>query len=155
MTIEETSLPGVLVITPRIHRDNRGVFFETYNKRAMTEAGLPDEWAQDNFSLSTKNVLRGIHYQIHQPQGKLVRVSHGSVLDVAVETSLARLASRGTQADRYERLGRDFFTRIREGFRAVAEAAPERCVVIDGEGDADAVAAHVLDAVRERLGVAR
>jgi len=85
MTIEETSLPGVLVITPRIHRDNRGVFFETYNKRAMTEAGLPDEWAQDNFSLSTKNVLRGIHYQIHQPQGKLVRVSHGSVLDVAVD----------------------------------------------------------------------
>jgi len=77
------------------------------------------------------------------------------VLDVSVETSLARLASRGTQADRYERLGRDFFTRIREGFRAVAEAAPERCVVIDGEGDADGVAAYVLDAVKERLGVAR
>lgn len=85
MTIDETSLPDVLVITPRIHRDNRGLFFETYNKRAMTEAGLPVEWAQDNFSLSTKNVLRGIHYQIEQPQGKLVRVTHGAVLDVAVD----------------------------------------------------------------------
>jgi dTDP-4-dehydrorhamnose 3,5-epimerase len=85
MTIDETSLPGVLVITPRIHRDNRGLFFETWNKRAMAEAGLPEEWAQDNFSLSTKNVLRGIHYQIEQPQGKLVRVTHGAVLDVAVD----------------------------------------------------------------------
>jgi len=58
MTIDGTSLPGVLVITPRIHRDNRGLFFETFNKREMTKAGLPEEWAQDNFSLSTKNVLR-------------------------------------------------------------------------------------------------
>jgi dTDP-4-dehydrorhamnose 3,5-epimerase len=85
MTIDETSLPGVLVITPRIHRDNRGLFFEAFNKREMTKAGLPEEWAQDNFSLSTKNVLRGIHYQILQPQGKLVRVTHGAVLDVAVD----------------------------------------------------------------------
>ena len=85
MTIDGTSLPGVLVITPRIHRDNRGLFFETFNKREMTKAGLPEEWAQDNFSLSTKNVLRGIHYQILQPQGKLVRVTHGAVLDVAVD----------------------------------------------------------------------
>jgi dTMP kinase len=77
------------------------------------------------------------------------------VLDVSVETSLARLAARGTPADRYERLGRAFFTRIRNGFRAVAEAAPERCVLIDGEGDADGVAARMLDAVRERLGVGR
>lgn len=85
MTIDETSLPGVLVITPRIHRDNRGLFFETFNKREMAKVGLPEEWAQDNFSLSTKNVLRGIHYQILQPQGKLVRVTHGAVLDVAVD----------------------------------------------------------------------
>ena len=75
------------------------------------------------------------------------------VLDVAVPTSLARLACRGTPADRYERLGGAFFTRIRNGFRAVAEAAPERCVLIDGEGDADRVAARVLDAVRQRFGV--
>ena len=85
MKIRETSLPGVMVLTPAIYRDARGLFFETYNQRKMAEAGLPENWAQDNFSLSSKNVLRGIHYQISQPQGKLVRVTHGAVLDVAVD----------------------------------------------------------------------
>lgn len=85
MTFEETLLPGVLLITPAIHRDNRGAFVETFNHRAMTAAGLPAAWAQDNFSISKKNVLRGIHYQVIQPQGKLVRVTHGAVLDVAVD----------------------------------------------------------------------
>ena len=85
MKIAETSLPGVLVLTPAIYRDSRGAFWETCNRRAMAEAGLPESWAQDNSSLSKKNVLRGIHYQIAQPQGKLVRVTHGAVLDVAVD----------------------------------------------------------------------
>jgi dTDP-4-dehydrorhamnose 3,5-epimerase len=85
MKITETSLPGVLVLTAKIYRDDRGAFCETFNLRAMTEAGLPDVWLQDNFSLSKENVLRGIHYQITQPQGKLVRVTHGAVLDVAVD----------------------------------------------------------------------
>ncbi len=85
MKFEETSLPGVLVITPAIYRDNRGAFLETFNQREMTAEGLPAEWAQDNFSLSKKNVVRGIHYQVVQPQGKLVRVTHGAVLDVAVD----------------------------------------------------------------------
>jgi dTDP-4-dehydrorhamnose 3,5-epimerase len=85
MKIRETSLPGVLVLTPTIYRDDRGLFFETFNLRRMAEAGLPEVWAQDNFSLSKKNVLRGLHYQIDQPQGKLVRVTHGVVLDVAVD----------------------------------------------------------------------
>lgn len=85
MKIVETSLPGVVVITPTVYRDSRGLFFETYNEQQMVEAGLPGHWAQDNFSLSTRNVLRGIHYQISQPQGKLVRVTHGCVLDVAVD----------------------------------------------------------------------
>ena len=85
MKIEETTLPGVLVITPRIFSDPRGYFLETYNRRAMSEAGLPDTWVQDNFSFSKKNVLRGIHYQVTHPQGKLVRVTQGSVLDVAVD----------------------------------------------------------------------
>ena len=85
MKIQETSLPGVLVLTPTLHRDDRGVFFETWNQRRMVEAGLPEHWAQDNSSLSKKNVLRGIHYQISQPQGKLVRVTHGAVLDLAVD----------------------------------------------------------------------
>ena len=85
MQIEETKLPDVLVLTPAIYRDDRGAFMETFNLRQMTEAGLPSSWVQDNFSLSKKNVLRGIHYQIVQPQGKLVRVTHGAVLDVAVD----------------------------------------------------------------------
>lgn len=85
MKIEETSLPGVLLITPRVFRDDRGAFLECFNQRTMTEAGLPSHWAQDNFSISKKNVLRGIHYQTIQPQGKLVRVTHGRVLDVAVD----------------------------------------------------------------------
>jgi dTDP-4-dehydrorhamnose 3,5-epimerase len=85
MKIETTSLPGVLVLTPVVYRDERGAFSETFNLRQMTEAGLPANWVQDNVSLSKKNVLRGIHYQIEQPQGKLVRVTHGAVLDVAVD----------------------------------------------------------------------
>ena len=85
MMVQETSLPGVLLITPKIFRDDRGAFFETYNERRMVEAGLPALWAQDNSSFSSRNVLRGIHYQISQPQGKLVRVTHGAVLDVAID----------------------------------------------------------------------
>jgi dTDP-4-dehydrorhamnose 3,5-epimerase len=85
MKVRETALPGVLVLSPTIYRDNRGEFFETFNLRRITEAGLPSLWTQDNFSLSRKNVLRGIHYQVQQPQGKLVRVTHGAVLDVAVD----------------------------------------------------------------------
>jgi dTDP-4-dehydrorhamnose 3,5-epimerase len=85
MTIEETVLPGVLLITPKLFRDDRGAFFETFNHRRMVEAGLPEHWAQDNSSISSKNVLRGLHYQVIQPQGKLVRVSHGAVLDIAVD----------------------------------------------------------------------
>ncbi|MGB8262189.1 MAG: dTDP-4-dehydrorhamnose 3,5-epimerase [Terracidiphilus sp.] len=85
MKIAETGLPGVLLITPVIYRDERGAFIETFNLRELMKAGLPDRWPQDNFSISRKNVLRGIHYQVIQPQGKLVRVTHGSALDVAVD----------------------------------------------------------------------
>jgi dTDP-4-dehydrorhamnose 3,5-epimerase len=85
MKITETAIPGILLLEPAIYRDDRGFFLETYNQRRMTGAGLPSVWLQDNFSLSKKNVLRGIHYQITQPQGKLVRVTHGAVLDIAVD----------------------------------------------------------------------
>jgi dTDP-4-dehydrorhamnose 3,5-epimerase len=84
MKVETTAVDGVLVLTPDIYRDDRGAFMETWNLRGATEAGLPSEWVQDNFSVSRKNVVRGIHYQLIQPQGKLVRVTHGAVLDVAV-----------------------------------------------------------------------
>jgi len=85
MKITGTALPGVLILTPQIYRDNRGAFLETFNHARMTEAGLPSVWLQDNFSISKMNVLRGIHYQIIQPQGKLVRVTHGAVYDVVVD----------------------------------------------------------------------
>jgi len=85
MNIEETSLPGVLLITPKIYSDNRGAFWETWNHKAFEPAGLPCTWVQDNFSVSKKNVVRGIHYQTINPQGKLVRATHGAVLDVAVD----------------------------------------------------------------------
>lgn len=85
LQVEETALPGVLLITPRVYHDERGAFFESFNLRRMTEAGLPAQWAQDNFSISHRNVLRGIHYQVTQPQGKLVSAVYGAVLDVAVD----------------------------------------------------------------------
>jgi dTDP-4-dehydrorhamnose 3,5-epimerase len=85
MKIDETSLPGVLLFTPEIYRDDRGAFWETWNQRTFTEAGLLSEWTQDNFSISRKNVVRGIHYQLIHTQGKLVRVTHGAALDVAVD----------------------------------------------------------------------
>jgi dTDP-4-dehydrorhamnose 3,5-epimerase len=85
VNVIETSLPGVLVLEPRIFRDDRGFFFETFNLVRIAEIGLPAEWKQDNFSLSKKNVIRGIHYQIGEPQGKLVRVVTGAALDVIVD----------------------------------------------------------------------
>jgi dTDP-4-dehydrorhamnose 3,5-epimerase len=85
MNVTETAIPGVLIFTPKIFSDARGAFFETYNERVMQAAGLPTTWPQDNFSISSKNVVRGIHYQVVQPQGKLVRVAYGAVLDVAVD----------------------------------------------------------------------
>jgi dTDP-4-dehydrorhamnose 3,5-epimerase len=85
MDIKETALPGVLLITPRKFTDARGAFWETYNERLLQEAGLPAQWKQDNTSVSAQNVVRGIHYQITQPQGKLVRVAYGAVFDIAVD----------------------------------------------------------------------
>ena len=85
MKIIETTLPGVLIIEPAIYKDDRGAFLETWNQQRMAEAGLPANFVQDNFSISRKNVVRGIHYQLTQPQGKLVRAAYGAVLDVAVD----------------------------------------------------------------------
>lgn len=85
MKIEQTALPGVLLITPRKFADARGTFWETYNERLMADAGIPTKWKQDNTSISLRNVIRGIHYQITEPQGKLVRVTYGAVYDVVVD----------------------------------------------------------------------
>ncbi len=81
----ETSLPGVLVLEPKVFGDERGFFFESYNKQALAKVGITAEFVQDNHSRSVRNVLRGLHYQIKQPQGKLVRVIQGEVFDVAVD----------------------------------------------------------------------
>ena len=83
--VTETSIEGLMIIEPTVHGDNRGYFMETYNQRDMQEAGLNMIFVQDNQSMSTKGVLRGLHYQISHPQGKLVRVLHGQVFDVAVD----------------------------------------------------------------------
>lgn len=86
MNVIETSLPGVLLLEPKVFGDSRGFFFESYNRRVLEEiAGIGGEFVQDNHSRSEKNVLRGLHYQIRQPQGKLVRVVVGEVFDVAVD----------------------------------------------------------------------
>lgn len=82
----ETTLPGVLILEPKVFGDNRGFFFESYNRRAFQAAtGLDIDFVQDNHSKSAKGVLRGLHYQIQHAQGKLVRVIAGSVFDVAVD----------------------------------------------------------------------
>ena len=78
-------IEGLYVIEPTVHGDNRGYFTETYNKRDMAEAGIDFEFVQDNQSMSTKGVLRGLHFQINYPQAKLARVIKGSVFDVAVD----------------------------------------------------------------------
>src|SRR6056297_1423428 len=86
MKVEQTTIPEVKILKPCIFGDERGFFMESYNRRVFNElVGIEVEFVQDNHSRSSKNVLRGLHYQIYQPQGKLVRVISGEVFDVAVD----------------------------------------------------------------------
>ncbi|AWM59963.1 dTDP-4-dehydrorhamnose 3,5-epimerase [Pseudomonas songnenensis] len=86
MKVIETSIPDVLIIEPRVFGDERGFFYESFNAAAFEAAtGLKRQFVQDNHSKSQRGVLRGLHYQIQQPQGKLVRVVAGEVFDVAVD----------------------------------------------------------------------
>lgn len=86
MQVSRTRLPEVLLVRPQVHGDARGFFMETYNHRRFVEAtGLDVRFVQDNHSRSTCSVLRGLHYQLGRPQGKLVRVIHGQIFDVAVD----------------------------------------------------------------------
>ncbi len=80
-----TELPEVVVVEPKVFGDSRGFFFEAFRADRFAEAGLPSVWVQDNISRSQKNVLRGLHFQLNQPQGKLVRCLHGAIYDVAVD----------------------------------------------------------------------
>jgi len=85
MKVEKTKLDGVLLVTPQVFGDDRGFFMETYNREKAIELGLPGEFVQDNHSKSSKGVLRGLHYQNPQWQGKLVRTVQGEIFDVAVD----------------------------------------------------------------------
>ena len=86
MKVIQTEIPDVVVIEPRIFEDERGFFYESYNERVLRDkANITERFMQDNHSRSAKNVLRGLHYQIKQPQGKFVRVVVGEVFDVVVD----------------------------------------------------------------------
>ncbi|MGP0593518.1 dTDP-4-dehydrorhamnose 3,5-epimerase [Nitrospira sp. T9] len=85
MNIIKTAIPGLVVVEPRVFEDPRGFFMETFHGNRYSSAGLPAVFVQDNFSHSCRGVLRGLHYQLHQPQGKLVHVIRGEIFDVAVD----------------------------------------------------------------------
>lgn len=85
MIIVETILPGVLIVEPRVFRDDRGFFLETFSTRHLARTSIPEHFAQDNHSRSERGVLRGLHYQLEHPQGKLIHVARGKIFDVAVD----------------------------------------------------------------------
>lgn len=85
MKVSETELPGVLLLEPKVFADPRGFFMETYHEARYREAGVPGPFVQDNHSRSRRGVLRGLHYQLLKPQGKLVGVARGRVFDVVVD----------------------------------------------------------------------
>lgn len=85
VTRHDTAIPGVLILESPVFHDSRGYFLESFNESAFREAGVDLCWKQDNVSLSAQNVVRGLHYQLVQPQAKLVRVIRGAVFDVAVD----------------------------------------------------------------------
>lgn len=95
-----TSLPGVVILEPRVFGDERGFFLESYNERAFAELGIKERFVQDNHSSSRRNVLRGLHYQIKQAQGKLVRAVEGEILDVAVDVRRSSSTFGGWEAVR-------------------------------------------------------
>jgi dTDP-4-dehydrorhamnose 3,5-epimerase len=88
MMIVETKIPGLIIIEPKVYGDNRGFFLETWNKERYRTAGIPVDFVQDNLSLSRRGVLRGLHFQNPNTQGKLVYVLQGDVFDIAVDIRL-------------------------------------------------------------------
>ncbi len=85
MKVQSTVLPGVMLITPKVFGDDRGFFFESWNERSFEEAGIAARFVQDNHSGSARGVLRGLHYQLGKPQGKLLRVIAGEIFDVVLD----------------------------------------------------------------------
>jgi dTDP-4-dehydrorhamnose 3,5-epimerase len=121
-----TSLSGVFVLEPRVFRDERGFFLESYNRRLMAEMGIDQEFVQDNHSYSSHNVLRGLHYQVKNAQGKLVRVASGEILDVAVDlrrssASFGRWEAVRLSGDNHRMLW--IPVGFAHGFRVISETA--------------------------------
>jgi len=85
MKAVKASLPGALILEPRVFGDDRGFFLESYNEKTFAEIGIREHFVQDNHSFSTRGVVRGLHYQVQRPQGKLIRVVAGEILDVALD----------------------------------------------------------------------
>lgn len=85
MQVIKTELAGLLIIEPRVFSDSRGFFYESFQAERYQQHGIPTQFVQDNISHSEKNVVRGLHYQLERPQGKLVMVTYGAVLDIAVD----------------------------------------------------------------------
>jgi len=85
MNVVQSAIPDVLMVEPKVFADARGFFYESFNKKIFQAAGIPGDFVQDNHSRSTRGVVRGLHYQIEQPQGKLVRTIVGEIFDVAVD----------------------------------------------------------------------
>jgi dTDP-4-dehydrorhamnose 3,5-epimerase len=107
MEVIATQHPEVLLLRPKVFGDARGFFFESYNRKTFSGLGIDAEFVQDNHSRSAKGVLRGLHYQVRQPQGKLVRVAAGEVFDVAVDLRrssphFGRVATLRLSADTHE-----------------------------------------------------
>lgn len=109
MRVEEFPIKGVLKLTPKVYKDNRGLFLETWQKKRYEEYGVLTEFVQDNLSISSKNVLRGLHFQKEHPQGKLITLLKGKIFDVVVDIrkgspTFGQWAGTYLSADNFEQL---------------------------------------------------
>jgi len=126
MQVQELALPGVLLFKLDVFGDSRGLFFESYNRRRYAEAGLEVDFVQDNVSLSQRGILRGLHYQIERPQGKLVHVPLGAVVDVMVDLRRQSPTFGKSLAVRLDDVARDQLyvpPGLAHGFQVVSEKA--------------------------------
>jgi dTDP-4-dehydrorhamnose 3,5-epimerase len=121
-----TPLPGMFILEPRVFGDERGFFLESYNERALAEIGIEGPFVQDNHSCSQRNVVRGLHYQIRQAQGKLVRVVEGEIIDVAVDMQRSSPAFGAWHAVRLSGENKRMLwipSGFAHGFRVISEKA--------------------------------
>jgi dTDP-4-dehydrorhamnose 3,5-epimerase len=121
-----TSLPGVFILEPQVFGDERGFFFESYNQQTMSDVGITERFVQDNHSCSSRNVLRGLHYQVKHPQGKLVRVAEGEIIDVAVDLRRSSPTFGGWEAVRLSGENKRMLwipPGLAHGFRVASERA--------------------------------